>query len=562
VDKLLPETTLIEVMMRDAEHGGDVERGRECYARRAWDDAYEALARADEAAPLAAADLEKLSWSAALTARDEELLRLMERLHQMRLESGDLMGAAHAAFWLGFRLMAMGEIGRASGWLARSQRIVENEAVDCALRGYLLMPVAFRHLMAGELDAAHSLAEQAVAVGARCGDRDLISFALQLQGRVWIRQERIEDGLALLDEAMVAVTSDELSPLMAGLIYCGVISCCQQVYALNRAREWTSALANWCAAQPQLVTFTGSCLVHRSEIMQLGGDWAEAAEEARRAAERLTRSNERSVAAHAFYQQAEIQRLRGEFTDAEETYRRASELGREPQPGLALLRLAQDRRDAAASAIRRVMSVTTDSLQRAGLLPAYIEIMLALGEVDEARTACQELEEFAASVGSDVLDAMAAHARGAVSLSEGDATRAVAPLRRAFQVWQQIGAPYIAARIRVLLGTACRALGDEDGIRLELDAARKVFEQLGAVPDVARVDALMKKDVEPRHHCLTPRELEVLRLVASGKTNKAIARQLFLSEKTVDRHVSNIFSKVNVASRAAATAYAYEHSLI
>jgi DNA-binding CsgD family transcriptional regulator len=340
------------------------------------------------------------------------------------------------------------------------------------------------------------------------------------------------------------------------------------VYALNRAREWTSALANWCQEQPQLLVFTGSCLVHRSEILQLGGAWGEAIEEARRAAERLTRPIEHEAAANAFYQQAEIHRLRGELPEAEQAYRRASQLGREPQPGLALLRLAQDRRDDAAGAIRRVIQATSDRFQRTRLLPAYVEIMLASNEVEEAQVACQELEEIGAMLGTEVVGAMAAHARGAVQLAKGDARTAVDPLRRAFQTWQQVGAPYIAARIRVLLGTACRTLGDEDGAMLELDAAREVFEQLGAQPDVARVDQLLKKAGPARptgtvqHHGLTARELEVLRLVAQGKTNKAIAKELCLSEKTVDRHLSNLFVKVNVTSRAGATAYAYENGLI
>ena len=548
--------------MKDAsdQSARDVERGRKSYAERAWADAYEALSRADRATALEADDLERLARAAGYTARDDDFLRLMERLHQARLDQGDGVGAAHAAFWLGFRLIGVGEIGRASGWLARAQRLVESEGPDCVLRGYLLLPVIYRRIFSGELDGTEALIAQVVDIAERCGDRDLVSFARAVHGRLLVRQGRIEEGLSLLDEAMVAVTSDELSPLIAGLIYCGTISVCQQVYALNRAREWTSALASWCEAQPQLVTFTGNCLVHRAEIMQLGGSWSEAIREARNAAERLTRSVDLRIAADAFYQVAEIHRLRGEFDEAEEGYRRASQLGAEPHPGLALLRLAQERADVAANAIRRVLGMTSDRLQRVRLLPASIEILLAVGEIEEAKAACKELEEIATN-GTDVLAAMAAHARGAVALADGDASAAIEPLRRAFQVWQDIGAPYIAARIRVLVGEAYRALGDEDGMLLELDAAREVFERLGAAPDVARLTAREGR-AGTRPHGLTPRELEVLRLVASGKTNKLIAKELCLSEKTVDRHVSNIFMKVNVASRAGATAYAYEHGLI
>jgi DNA-binding CsgD family transcriptional regulator len=540
----------------------DLEKGRESYARRAWADAYEALAGADASEPLEAEDLERLAWSASLRGLDEELLRLLERVYQHHFDAGNAARAARAAFWLGFRLMNLGEFGRASGWLSRAQRLVEEEAADCAVRGYLLLPVAYRHVGAGEFEIAHATVENAIEIGQRSGDRDLLAFAHSIKGRVLICREEVDGGLALLDEAMLAVTTGELSPLVTGFIYCNVISCCQKVYEVKRAREWTQALTTWCEGQPELVTFTGSCLVHRSEIMQLGGAWPEAIEEARRATERFTRPTDQDVAASAYYQQAEIHRLRGEFASAEEAYRHASELGREPQPGLALLRLAEGRSDVSASAIRRVLGATSDRLERARLLPASIEILLAVGELDEAKDACRELAGLAAGLGTEVLGAIALHARGAVLLAEGDALGALDPLRRAFNVWQAVGAPYLSARLRVLVGRACRALGDEDGTVLELGAARSVFERLGASPDVARVDSLLKPAAPERSHGLTVRELEVLRLVACGKTNKAIAKELSLSEKTVDRHVSNIFTKVNVPTRAAATAFAYRNRLL
>jgi DNA-binding CsgD family transcriptional regulator len=310
-----------------------------------------------------------------------------------------------------------------------------------------------------------------------------------------------------------------------------------------------------------MVAFTGVCRVHRAEIMQLQGAWRDAIEEARRARERAEGVNQQALAA-AFYQQAEVHRLRGEFAAAERAYRSASQWGAEPQPGLALLRLGQGRTDAAAAALRRALSATTDRLQRTRLLPAYIEIMLAAGDIQEARGACRELADVSESIDTGVLGAMTAHACGAVDLADGDARAALGSLRRAFEVWQRIEAPYLAARVRVLAGLACRALGDREGASLELDAARAVFEQLGAAPDLARIDSLTRDAASGQRHGLTPRELQVLRLVAAGKTNKAIAAELCLSEKTVDRHVSNIFTKLDVPSRAAATAFAYEHKLI
>jgi DNA-binding CsgD family transcriptional regulator len=549
-------------MSRVSEHARGLERGRDCYARRAWAEAYEALHAADQSSQLGVEDLERIAWSAALTGRDDALLSLLERLHQAHLEAGNTTRAAHAAFWLGFRLLSMGEMGRASGWLLRAQRLVEQETSDCVVRGYLILPVVYRKLGSADYDAAYASAREAAEIGERCGDRDLTSFARHLQGRVLLEKGQLDDGLALLDEAMVAVTTGELSAIICGFLYCGMIASCQKVYALGRAREWTAALARWCESQPQLVTFTGSCMIHRSQIMQLGGDWSEAIAEAHRAAERYSGSSDQEVVAEAMYQQAEIHRLRGEFEAAEETYRRASQLGRDAQPGLALLRLAQKRHEPSAGAIRRVVEAATQRMERAKLLPAYVEIMLAVGDVDSARLAAAELEEIAAGFAMEGLTAIARHARGAVQLAEGDARAALESFRRAFVAWQQLGAPYFAARLRVQVGCACRALGDEDGALLELDAAREAFERLGARPDVVRVDSLKKNAEVARRHGLTSREVQVLRLVASGKTNKAIAEELGLSEKTVDRHVSNIFTKLDVSSRAAATAHAYEHELI
>jgi len=296
--------------------------------------------------------------------------------------------------------------------------------------------------------------------------------------------------------------------------------------------------------------------------MQLNGAWTDAIEEACRASERFSAAVDPEAVAAAFYQQAEIHRLRGEFTAAENAYRSSSQFGGEPQPGLALLRMAQGRGDTAVNTIRRVVGATTKLLIRVRLLPAYIEIALAAGKLEEARVACCELEQIAKSLGIDLVNAMADHARGAVRLADGDASGALEPLHRAFAAWNQIGAPYLAARLRVLVGLACLALGDADGAGMEFEAARAVFRELGAAPDLDRVDALTKTGRADHLDGLTRRELQVLRLVASGMINKSIAARLFISEKTVHRHVSNIFTKIDVSSRSAATAYAFEHKLV
>lgn len=539
----------------------NLDRARRSYGERSWAHAFRAFSAADQEGPLAAEDLEQLALAAYLVGRDEEYLKALERAFNAYQDVGQTLRAIRCAFWLGFRLLMRGEAGRSTGWLARAQRLLDRDTGECAERGYLLLAMVEQRIDAGEHEAAHSDASEAAGIGERCGDRDLIACARHQQGRIRLQQGQVEAGLALLDETMLAVTAGELSPLVTGLMYCSVIAACQQVYAFDRGREWTAALAQWCEGQPDMVAFVGVCQVHRAEIMQLSGTWPEAIAEAQRACARSHGTDRRATAA-AFYQQAEVHRLKGEFAAAEEAYRGAHELGLEPQPGMALLRLMQGRSDAAVTAVRRVAATTTDRLKRMSLLPVYVEIVLATGDVEDAHNACRQLEEIAASFGTGVPSAIAAQARGAVSLAQGDAHAALGSLRRAFEVWQRMEAPYPAARLRVLIGLACRALGDEDGAELELAAARSAFERLGAAPDLERIDLLVKGNSPAGNRGLTQRELQVLRLVAAGDTNKAIAGKLCLSEKTVDRHVSNIFTKLDVPSRAAATAFAYQHKVL
>ncbi len=535
-----------------------LERGRESYARKAWSDAFESLSLADEETPLGADDLVLLAESAFMLGRDSEFLGILERAHHAYLEAGEPLHAVRCAFWIGMNLALRGEMGPAGGWLGRGQRLLDREERDSVERGYMLLPASFERESAGDFATAAAIAAQAAEIGEQFGDRDLFALALHAQGNMLIRDGEVKKGLDLLDEAMVAATARELSPIIVGVVYCGVILACQEVYDVRRAKEWTAALTRWCAEQPDLVAFTGRCLIHRSEILQLQGAWRDALEEARRAGERLARQFNPSASGVAAYRQGEVLRLQGEFDAAEEAYRAASGHGWEPQPGLAQLRLAQGRTDAAVATIRRATSEATEPLRRAALLPAEVEILLAAGDVDAAREACAELERLAESYESAMLGALAAHARGAVTLADGDAASALAALRSAARLWQELEAPYDDARVRVLIGLACRALGDDDAADLELEAARDTFTTLGAKPDLARLDMLMSRTT----HGLTARELEVLRLVATGKSNREIAAALVISEHTVARHVQNIFAKLDVSSRAAAGAFAFEHRLV
>ncbi len=535
----------------------ELARAHDAYARHAWLKAYEAFARVDEEASLEAEDLELLSTALLMLGRDDEANRITERAHHRYLENGETLRAVRAATWIGLNLASRGAVGPAMGWFGRAQRLLDGEAGERAEHGYLLLPTMFRHEAAGEFDAAAAVAGEAAAIGQRCGDTDLFALSLHAQGHMFVMAGRPEEGLALLDEAMVTVTTTELSPFVVGIVYCGVILACQAAFDVGRAREWTIALTEWVSAQEDLVAFTGRCLVHRAEILQLDGSWSDALEEARRASRRFVETKN-AAAGVAHYRQGELLRLIGDFAAAEEAYREASRFGWEPQPGLAQLRLAQGRNDAALAAIRRANAEISEPLKRAALLPAYVEIALACSELDEARGASGELDELAAGYTSPMLGAMSRHARGAVALAGGDVQRALVSLRDACRVWIELDAPYEIARTRAMIAQACAAHGDDEAATLELAAAREIFGRLDAAPDLRRLEA----SESPPSHGLSQRELEVLRLVASGKSNREIATALVISEHTVARHLQNIYAKLRVSSRAAATAFAFEHDLV
>jgi DNA-binding CsgD family transcriptional regulator len=538
-------------------------RGRDLYARHAWSEAYDALTAADRSAPLDPHDLELLATSAHMLGRAQEYREHLERAYRGHLDAEEPLAAVRCAYWIGVTLTLRGELGRAGGWLGRAERLLDREGTDCVERGYLLIGRATEHEVEGDRDRVAAAAAEAAAVGERFGDPDLFSLGSFLEGGALIALGRFREGLALLDLAMVAVLAGEVSPVCAGHVYCGVILGCEGAHDLRRAREWTTALTEWCEGQPDLIAFTGRCMVHRAQIMRMDGAWQAAIEEAQRAAERCLRGENPVAAGEAHYQRGEVHRLRGEHSAAEDAFREASGRGWEPQPGLALLRLAQGNEGAAEAAIRRVMSEGGGTGRRVKLLPAYVEIMAAVGDQQAADQGCAELDSIAqAEEEPGMLGALAAQARGLVELAAGRSQASLASLRRADELWRRCRTPYESARARELIGLACRSLGDEDSARLELEAARESFARLGAATDLVRIDASLGLDRDVDAHELTKRELEVLRLLSAGETNKQIASSLVVSVRTVDRHVSNIYAKLGVSSRAAATSYAHQHGLV
>jgi DNA-binding CsgD family transcriptional regulator/tetratricopeptide (TPR) repeat protein len=419
--------------------------------------------------------------------------------------------------------------------------------------------MAIRRIMQGDPAASHAAFTQAADIASRFGDRSLWALASHGRGRALIHLGSIAEGVALLDEAMVSVLAGDVLPVLAGDIYCSVLEGCQEIFDLRRAHEWTTSLSRWCASQPDLVRFRGECLVHRAEIMQWRGSWSEAEHDARAACDLLPPG--RGRAGGAFYRLGDIHRLRGEFQEAEAAYARANECGRKPQPGLSLLRLAQGDIDHAAGSIRSALADTSARSARARILAAAGEILLAAGDVDGARAAAAELNEIAGAIGTPLLSAVSAHATGAIRLAEGDLEAASTSLRQACEAWRDLEIPYEEAQSRLLMATVCERRGDHDGHLLELDASRRLFTQLNADACLARMEQPSGRATSQSPGSLSERELQVLRLIASGKTNRAIAEELFISEKTVARHVSNIFDKVGVSSRTGAAAWAFHHNL-
>lgn len=547
--------------------------GREAYAQRRWPDAVGQYTAADHDAELPASDLEQLATSVILTGRGSEGVDILARAHLKYLADGDYPAAARSAAWTGMNLILLGEPARSAGWLARAHRIVDDLPEPCIFEGLLYIPAGLGALYQGDGAAAAEAFTRAADLGRARGDADAAALGTLGLGQAKIMLDQFDDGLALLDEAMVAVTVGEISPIPAGIIYCAVIETCHLAFDLQRAHEWTRALDRWCDGQQNLVAFSGQCQMHRAELYRLHGAWTEAIDAAKTALD-LAFRGDRMATYGGFYEQGEIHRLRGDFDAAEASYLHAQETGFPPQPGLALLRLAQGKPDQAQSLLRHTMDGVGPAYRRP-MLAARVEIELAAGDALAARAAMEELASLCVAMDMPMVHALADQSQAAVLFHEGDPKAALVPLRRAWSGWLSLDAPFEAARCRALLARLCAAIGDEDSARLEREAARAVFSELGAAPELSGLEVPVAPDArtapppttgDAAHDAadagpLTTRETEVVQLVSAGLSNRNIAAELFISEKTVARHLSNIFTKLGLTSRAAVTAYAYQHGL-
>jgi len=546
-------------------HTGAIDQGRAAFAEQRWRTAYEQLAAADGEASLEPADLECLATAAYLVGQDDHAVTLWTRVHYDWFDRGNVQRAAYWGYWLSLIQLLNGEPAQATGWLARAQRLDKTRPDVGAAKGYGEVLSGLRAISSGDPAGAIARFDTAVALAERFDDADLLSLALLGQGQALTMLRAIAEGAARLDEAMLGIAAGKVSPVIAGIVYCAVILTCQRIFDLARAREWTRQLDVWCAAQPDLAPFRGECLVHRSELLQARGDWSGALDEAAKARDHLAGRSE-AVVGRACYQQGELRRLRGDFDAAEQMFRDAGRCGCEPQPGVSLLRLARGEADAAATAIRLALDTAVDvpgpagELSRPRLLGPLIEILLARGDVAGARKAADELAGIAAKLNTSYLAATSAQSNGAVLLAEGETQAAQARLREAWMLWQQLEMPYESACVRVLLGQVCGRLDDHETARMHFDAARAVFERLEAAPALAQLDRLTAD--ANSDGVLTQRERDVLALVAAGRSNRQIAAALAISEHTVARHMSNIFDKLGVSSRTAASTYAHTHKLI
>jgi len=539
-----------------------ITKGQDAYRNQQWAEAYALLSAADQESALEPDVLFRMGVAAYLLGKDSECTHIWSQAHAEFLDREQKNRAVYCAFWLGMTLSSRGEKIRGSGWFARARRITEDIPEDCPEKGFLFLPKGLQYLAEDNGESAYTQFKQALTIGKQFDNAELVILGRLGCGQALISQNRISEGTALLDEVMISVEAGEVFPIAVGIVYCAVVTTCHLIYDYQRAQEWTSVLSHWCESQPEMIPFRGECLVRRAEVLQWRGEWSQAIDEIGHACDILSDPFRQSTAGLAYYRKGELHRMRGEFSAAESAYQQASNLGKKPQPGLALLWLAQDKIEAAKKAIQLAIDARQDNTSRTKLLPACIEIMLAAGAIDQAQTAANDLFDISEAIEAPYLRAIAAREKGAVLLARKNSEEALSWLRKSWQILKDLDMPHETARTRILTGVAHQQLGDQDTAELEFESAKWLLKQIGAPFELPKIAALNQSTSSDELRGLSKRELQVLQLVASGKTNKSIASQLYISERTVDRHVSNILLKLDVASRTEATAFAYKHNLL
>ncbi len=536
----------------DAVAAAHLARARELHRASRWEEACAEYTAADAVEPLAVEDLEAFAEAAQVSARGDEAAALLHRVFDLRVSAGELDAAAQVAFWLWWVLLNNNEFVQASGWLKQTSRTL-GAAMGTSL--WLRIPEAMFQATTGH----RSRAERAPERDHRRRSGRGGALGIEHVGPDPDRPGAVDDGLDHLEEAMALLVDQGLSPRVTPWVYCAAVRGCCLARDFARARDWNRSMGRWLDSLSSLGgAYLGNCRIYRSQLMLLNGAWTEADDEIAAVCADLE-GYTGWVCGHAFYQLGEVRRLRGEWDAAEDAYRRAAENGCPTQPGLALLRLAEGDIKAASAGIRRALTEVTATPDRVDLLKAATTIYLEQGNIEAARDAVAEFEKSAEHLTTPVIKAELSGVQGALALSEGNPGSALPLLRRAAGTWHEQNAPHERARLNVLIGQACRALADEDGARLEFSAAHDTFERLGAHPDLAQLAGIVAAtDAAPASHGLTRREIDVLWLIAQGKTNRAIANELHISERTVHRHVSNIFTKLDVDSRTAAVAYAIQ----
>jgi ATP/maltotriose-dependent transcriptional regulator MalT len=533
-----------------------LDAARDAARRRDWLTARRGFEAAARTEPLGADDLRTLGDCAWWLGDLDAALPVLQDAFRAHLAEGEVGRAALDALDVGYSMVIRGDEAQGHGWLGRAAGLLEDhpEAIEHAYLRYVAFEEAFA---SGDTTEALAAADAVHAAGQDAGDPTLVALGVLGRGRVLVARGEVTRGMRLLDEAMVAAVSDDLDPAWAGNIYCHLMLACHDLADLRRAGEWTEATARWCERMPGAGPFMGICRVHRAQVLTARGDWTHAEREIAHVCEELA-SFDVEVVAEAHYQRGELRRLRGDLVGAEEALRAAHALGRDPQPALAALRLTQGRADAAAASLRTALEAARGPLARAKLLPTVVEAALATGDADTARAADEELRATAERYATAGLHASADHVHAEVALADGDVDAASVAARGSLRAWQELGVPHEVARLRLVLAGACEALGDHDAAALEREAAADTLARLGA----GSRPAPTAQGPVPG---LTPRETEVLRLVATGRTNQQIAAQLVLSVRTVERHLSTVYDKLGVrgrSARALAVSHAFREGLL